>query len=133
MRSGRKTEKLLAEEGRMKANQELRKSERHNCKSIIMLEYGTSTSPYYAVSYNFCESGMFFKSLFEVYPGAHIFVYINDFGTRKNKRPARIVWCKKLNNTEIFYYGVGVEFIKTAKDTDSRKDQTLDYPAIKAA
>ena len=56
------------------------------------------------------ETGMNFKSLFELYPGAHILIMIYDFTLSRYQVPAKVVWCKKLENTNRFRYSVGVEF-----------------------
>jgi Tfp pilus assembly protein PilZ len=63
---------------------------------------------------------MYFKSLFEMYPGAHILIRIDDYTLSQNKVPAKVVWCNKLENASIFRYGVGVEFLQSEKDVGSR-------------
>ena len=57
---------------------EFRKNERFGNKSIIKLEDGLTLSPYFAVSQNLSEAGMYFKSLFEFYPGARIRIRFED-------------------------------------------------------
>lgn len=104
----------------MQANPEFRKSERFGLESIIKLEDDLTLSPYYAVSYNLSETGMYFKSLFELHPGAHILIRIHDYTLSHNKVPAKVVWCKKLENTATFRYGVGVEFLQVEKNVGSR-------------
>jgi len=104
----------------MQANPEFRKSERLGHEFIIKLEDDLTLSPYYAVSYNLSETGMYFKSLFEMYPGAHILIRIDDYTLSQNKVPAKVVWCNKLENASIFRYGVGVEFLQSEKDVGSR-------------
>jgi Tfp pilus assembly protein PilZ len=99
----------------MQANPEFRKSERFGHESIIKLEDDLMLSPYYAVSYNLSETGMYFRSLFELYSGAHIIIRIDDYELSQNKVPAKVVWCKKLENTNSFRYGVGVEFLQSEK------------------
>jgi len=96
----------------MKAQPEFRKSERSGHESIIKLEDDLTLSPYYAVSYNLSEAGMYFKSLFELYPGARIRIRIDDYTFGQNPVPAKVVWCKKLKNQTIFRYGVGVKFLQ---------------------
>ena len=96
----------------MKAQPEFRKSERSGHESIIQLEDDLTLSPYYAVSYNLSEAGMYFKSLFELYPGARIRIRIDDYTFGQNPVPAKVVWCKKLKNQTIFRYGVGVKFLQ---------------------
>ena len=96
----------------MKAQPEFRKSERSGHESIIQLEDDLTLSPYYAVSYNLSEAGMYFKSLFELYPGARIRIRIDDYTFGQNPVPAKVVWCKKLKNQAIFRYGVGVKFLQ---------------------
>ena len=59
---------------------------------------------------------MYFKTLFELYPGAHLFIRIDDYASPQNEVSAKVVWCKKLENTAIFHYGIGVEFLKTEKN-----------------
>jgi PilZ domain len=99
----------------MKAQPEFRKSKRSGHESIIKLEDDLALSPYYAVSYNISEAGMYFKSLFELYPGAHIRVRIDDYTFGQNSVPAKVVWCKKLINSNRFRYSVGVEFLQSEK------------------
>jgi len=99
----------------MQAKPEFRRSERFRHESIVKLEDDLTLSPYYAVSYNLSEAGMYFKSLFELYPGAHILMRIDDFAVSHDPVPARVVWCRELENTAVFRYGVGVEFLKSEK------------------
>jgi Tfp pilus assembly protein PilZ len=100
----------------MQAQSEFRRSRRLGHECIIKLEDDQTLSPYYAVSYNLSETGMYFKSLFELYPGAHILIRIDDYFSSQNQVPAKVVWCKKLENTTSFRYGVGVEFLKSEKN-----------------
>jgi Tfp pilus assembly protein PilZ len=100
----------------MHAKPEFRKSERFGHESIIKLGDELRLSPYYAVSYNLSETGMYFKSLFELYPGAHILIRIDDYALSRNQVSAKVVWCKKLENTATFRYGVGVEFLQVEKN-----------------
>ncbi len=96
----------------MQTKPEFRRSERLGREFIIKLEDELTLSPYYAVSYNLSETGMYFKSLFELYPGAYILIRIDDYTLSKNKVPARVVWCKKLENSTTFRFSVGVEFLQ---------------------
>ncbi len=100
----------------MQAKPEFKRSERIGHESIIKIEDGLTLSPYYAVSYNLSEKGMYFKSLFEMYPGAHILIKIDDYAMSQNQVPAKVVWCKKLENAARFHYGVGVEFLQSEKN-----------------
>jgi Tfp pilus assembly protein PilZ len=101
----------------MQAKPEFRKSERFGHDYIIKFGEDLSLSPYYAVSCNLSETGMYFKSLFEFYPGAHLFIKIDDYTLAQNQVSAKVVWCKELKNTTIFRYGVGVEFLKPDKNS----------------
>ena len=112
----------------MQAKPEFKRSERFGHESIIKIEDGLTLSPYYAVSYNLSETGMYFKSLFEMYPGAHILIRIDDYTLSQNQVPAKVVWCKKLENTTSFRYGVGVEFLQPENDI-LLKSIPPDYPA----
>ena len=100
----------------MKAQPEFRKSERSGHESIIKIEDDLALSPYYAVSYNLSEAGMYFKSLFELYPGAHIRIRIDDYTFGQNPFPAKVVWCKKLTISDKFRYSIGVEFLQSEKN-----------------
>lgn len=100
----------------MQAKPEFRKSERFGHQSIIKLEDDLTLSPYYAVSSNLSETGMYFKSLFKMYPGAHVLVKIEDDSLTQNKVSAKVVWCKELKNSKKFRYGVGVEFLPLEKN-----------------
>lgn len=96
----------------MQAIPEIRRSDRFGHEYIIKLEDDRALSPYYAVSYNLSETGMYFKSLFELYPGVHIFIRLDDYTLSRNQLAAKVVWCKKLENTDRFRFGVGVEFLQ---------------------
>jgi hypothetical protein len=100
----------------MRAQPEFRRSRRLGHECIIKLEDDQTLSPYYAVSYNLSVTGMYFKSLFELHPGAHILVRIDDYILDQNIVPAKVVWCKNLGTTASFRYGVGVEFLKSEKN-----------------
>jgi hypothetical protein len=41
---------------------------------------------------------------------------IDDDTSGQNQIPAKVVWCKKLEDTARFRYGVGVEFLKSEKN-----------------
>jgi Tfp pilus assembly protein PilZ len=100
----------------MQVKPEVRKSERFGHELIIKFDDDRALSPYYALSQNLSERGMNFKSLFELYPGAHILVMIDDYELSRYQVPAKVVWCKKLKNTDRFRYGVGIEFLKLEKN-----------------
>ncbi|RPJ04258.1 MAG: PilZ domain-containing protein [Deltaproteobacteria bacterium] len=103
----------------MQTKPEFRRSERFPHKYIIQLGEDLTLSPYYAVSRNLSETGMYFKSLFELYPGAQIRIVINDYMSSQNHVSARVVWCKKLEGTARFRYGVGVEFLQAQINSGS--------------
>jgi hypothetical protein len=96
----------------MLAQPEFRKSERFLHKSIIKLENDFTLSPYYAVSNNLSEAGICFKSIFELFPGARILIRIDDYTSKENPVPAKVVWCKKLKDQSNFCYEAGAEFLK---------------------
>ena len=48
-------------------------------------------SPNYAVAFNLSETGMYFKSLFEMVPGTQTWILINDSISRQNHAQARVV------------------------------------------
>lgn len=100
----------------MQVKPEFRKSERFGHENIIKFNDDRALSPYYALSQDLSETGMNFKSLFELYPGAHIFIKIDDFTLSPYQIPAKVVWCKKLENTNRFRYSVGVEFLQLQKN-----------------
>jgi hypothetical protein len=99
----------------MQAKPEFRKSERFSQDYIIKFGEDLSLSPYYAVSCNLSETGMYFKSVFELNPGAHLLIRIDDYISVQNQISAKVVWCKKIENSNSFRYGVGVEFLKSEK------------------
>ena len=99
----------------MQVKPEFRKSERFGHENIIKFDDDRALSPYYALSRDLSETGMNFKSLFELYPGAHILIMIDDFTLSRYQVPAKVVWCKKLENTNRFRYSVGVEFLQLQK------------------
>lgn len=98
---------------------EFRKNERIGNQSIIKLEDGLTISPYFAVSQNLSEAGMYFKSLFEFHPGARIRIRFEDY-TLGHPVPAKVVWCNKLKGEATFGYGVGVEFLQLEKNVASK-------------
>jgi hypothetical protein len=100
----------------MQVKPEFRKSERFGHENIIKFDDDRALSPYYALSRDLSETGMNFKSLFELYPGAHILIMIDDFTLSRYQIPAKVVWCKELENTNRFRYSVGVEFLQLQKD-----------------
>ena len=99
----------------MQVKPEFRKNERFGHENIIKFDDDRALSPYYALSRDLSETGMNFKSLFELYPGAHILIMIDDFTLSRYQVPAKVVWCKKLENTNRFRYSVGVEFLQLQK------------------
>lgn len=99
----------------MQAKPELRRSERFGHDCIIKFGDGLSLSPYYAVTCNLSETGMCFKSQFELYPGTNLLIAIEDYSSDRNQVPAKVVWCNKSGKNGIFRYGIGVEFLKAEK------------------
>jgi len=115
----------------MQAKTEFRKNERFGHQSIIKLEDGLTLSPYFAVSQNLSEAGMYFKSLFEFYPGTQIRIIFDDY-TLGHPVPAKVVWVKKLKDEAILGFGVGVEFLQLEKNVASRVPRPI-TPAEKTA
>ena len=111
----------------MKIWTEFRKNERFGNQSIIKLEDGVTLSPYFAVSQNLSEAGMYFKSLFELHPGARIRIRFDDY-TLGHPVPAKVVWCNKLKGEATFGYGVGVEFFQLEKNVASRASLLITTP-----
>ena len=99
----------------MQAKRESRKSGRFSHECIVKLGDDQALSHYYAVSSNLSETGMYFKSLFELLPGAHILIGIDDYELSRNQVPAKVVWCKEIETTSSFRYGVGVEFLQSKR------------------
>ena len=100
----------------MQARPEFRKSERFGHECIVKLGNDQALSPYYAVSYNRSETGMYFKSLFELHREPISLSELDDYELSKNQVPAKVVWCNKLEATATFRYGVGVEFLRSEKN-----------------
>lgn len=94
---------------------EFRKSERFGHEYIIKLGAERTLSPHYVVSYNLSETGMYIKSLFELYPGSQILIGIDDYSSSRNQVPAKVVWCRRIGNGAALRYGVGVEFLQPQK------------------
>jgi len=103
----------------MATQPEYRKMDRFDHETIIMIEDGLTRIPYYAVSNNFSDSGMVFKSLYEIKPGAQIFIRIDDYASSRSPIPAMVVWCNKLKSRAGLRYGVGVEFLPQANPSGS--------------
>ena len=95
----------------MQAKPESRKSGRFSHECIVKLGGDQAPSPRYAVSFNLSETGMYFRSLFELHPGAHIIIRIDDYELSRNQVHARVVWCKEIETTSSLKYGIGAEFI----------------------
>jgi hypothetical protein len=115
----------------MPAKTEFRKNERFGHQSIIKLEDGLALSPYFAVSQNLSEAGMYFKSLFEFYPGTHIRIIFDDY-TLGHPVPAKVVWAKKLKGEAMLGFGVGIEFLQLEKNVTSRVSRPI-TPSEKTA
>ena len=109
----------------MQVRPEFRKSERFGHESIIKFDDDRALSPYYALSRDLSETGMNFKSLFELYPGALILIMIDDFTLSRYQVPAKVVWCKKLDDSNSFRYGVGVEFLQSEKTYGLRESLAI--------
>ena len=97
----------------MEAQIELRRNERVQHESIIMLEDGDFGFLFYAVMYNVSRSGMYFKSLFELQAGNDINIKFDDPPPIyiRNTCRARVVWCRELDDRNIFRYEFGLEFL----------------------
>jgi hypothetical protein len=98
----------------MATQPEYRKIGRFDYETIIMIEDGLARLPYYAVSDNFSDTGMVFRSLFEIKPGAQIFIRVDDYASSRNPIPVKVVWCNKFKGQSGFPYAVGVEFLPQA-------------------
>jgi Tfp pilus assembly protein PilZ len=116
----------------MLAQKECRRSERFGRKSIIKLEDDLTLSPYYAVSYNLSDAGMYFKSLFMLSPGAYILIRIDDYAFGPDPVRAKVVWCNELKNETAFNYGVGVEFLQSMNHFGS-KTSLATFPRMKTS
>ena len=116
----------------MLAQKECRRSERFGHKSIIKLEDDLTLSPYYAVSYNLSDAGMYFKSLFKLSPGAYILIRIDDYTFGRNPVRAKVVWCNELKNETAFNYGVGVEFLQPINHSGSKTSLAI-IPRMKTS
>ena len=75
----------------MQTKPEFRRSERFGYEYIIKLGEDLTLSPYYAASLNLSETGMYFKSLFEMVPGTQTWILINDSICCQNHAQARVV------------------------------------------
>jgi len=116
----------------MQTKPEFRRSQRFRHEYIIKLGEDVTPTPYYAVSQNLSETGMHFKSLFELHPGAQLSVIIDDYELSRNQIPAKVVWCRKLENTTTFRFAVGVEFLQSEKSS-GLKTPLPAAPPIKAS
>ena len=86
----------------MQMKPEFRRGERFRHEYIIKLGEDLALSPKYAVAVNLSETGMYFKSLFEMVPGARIWIVIYDSISGQNQVSARVVWCRKLESSNVF-------------------------------
>ena len=99
----------------MQAKPESRKSGRFSHECIVKLGDDKAVSPRYAVSSNLSETGMYFRSLFELHPGAQILIRIDDYEMSRNQVQAKVVWCKAIETTSTLKYGVGAEFLQSER------------------
>jgi Tfp pilus assembly protein PilZ len=113
----------------MQAKRESRKSGRFSHECIVKFGDGQALSAYYAVSCNLSETGMYFKSLFELHPGAHIFVRIDDYELSRNQVQAKVVWCKEIETTSTLKYGVGAEFLQSKRHVGLKASTRLPHSA----
>ncbi len=102
----------------MQTKPEFRRGERVRHEYIITIWEDLTLSPNYAVALNLNETGLHFKSLFEMVPGTPIWILMNDSISRQKMVPARVVWCKGLDNSAAFRYGGGVEFLQAQTEPD---------------
>jgi hypothetical protein len=115
----------------MQAKPDIRKNERLSHECIVKIGDDQALSPYYAVSDNLSETGIHFKSLFELYPGAHILVRIDDHELSRNQVHAKVVWCKKIEPPYIFKYAVGAEFLPPERNSGLKASHPIS-PSKKA-
>ena len=111
----------------MQAKPEVRKSERLGHECIVKIGDDQALSPYYAVSYNLSETGIHFKSLFEMYPGAHILIRIDDYELSRNQVQAKVVWCKEIETTSTLKYAVGAEFLQSKRHVGLKASTRLPH------
>jgi hypothetical protein len=109
----------------MQTKPEVRRSERFGHAYIIKLEDDMSPTPYYALSQDLSETGMQFKSLFELHPGFHLRIVINDKISSTHQVIARVVWCKELGNAATFPFAVGVEFFTVEKHSGANSSPPI--------
>jgi hypothetical protein len=114
----------------MQSKSESRLSPRINRESIIMVGYDVGLSPYFAVSTNSSRRGMHFKSLFKLQEGVQIFIRIDNYTTGQHQVPARVVWCKQLENSRSFRYGIGVEFLSSSKKNVTNSSKQVESQPI---
>ena len=95
---------------------EFRKSERFVHENIIKVDDDRALSTYYAISNDLSETGMNFKSLFDLFSGAYILIIIDDPTLSRYQVPAKVVWCNKLKDSDRFRDSVGVEFFRLQKN-----------------
>jgi hypothetical protein len=100
----------------MPTKPECRRAGRIRHEYIITLWEDLRLPANYAVSQNLSGTGMHFKSLFEMAPGARIWILVDDSASRRNQVPAGVVWCRELEHSNAFRYGVGVEFLTALAD-----------------
>ena len=99
----------------MQVKLEQRRNERFGHEYIIMLGAERTLSPHYVVSYNLSETGMYFKSIFELHPGTQILIGIDDYTSCRNQIQAKVMWCKEFENGTALRYAVGVQFLQPQK------------------
>jgi hypothetical protein len=113
----------------MQAKRESRKCGRFSQKCIVKLGDDQALSPCYAVACNLSETGMYFKSLFALHPGAHILIRIDDYELSRNQVQAKVVWCKEIQTTSTLKYGIGAEFLLSKRHVGLKASARLPHRA----
>lgn len=106
----------------MKAQNEKRKSQRHNHEASIVYAYHNSDEFYNAKMCNFSNDGLCFESSAAIEPGADIYVMMEEFAPDTigseiyDGYLAEVRWCQRLAEVDPTLYHVGVKYYRTTID-----------------
>ena len=99
----------------MVEKKKLRHNRRFNHEAAILIENPPDGIYHHGKMVNYSRAGMYFESNVAHQPGSTIIFGIENspYSACSGVYRAQVKWCKKLpDDVSIFYYGVGVEYIR---------------------
>ncbi len=105
----------------MSTSAEKRANKRRRKYATIIYSEKSSNNYKDAIMHNSSHEGMCFTSDFPLKPGSNISVkiadaLIDDLGPEaKDGMLAEVKWCNKMGDTDVSFYGVGIEYHEPLK------------------